>query len=818
MARLCDPSLSQAPFCRTHDTNELIAVVLVRRLDRNETSFGVNLKSFQTSGLVDPEWWLEQQQRQRQLQQRKSSSSTTQSTPTATPKDDSKVGQESKPAEATQTPESSIEKSTAEVAAQSPPSSVVADGDKIAIPEENVPTKQENLDEAPEQVQNENVAEIHAISPSSESGGTNDGKENKDPSSPSQTSETSRSAETTNETAGTNGTEKPSTMVAIPTTSNGPVQQEASTNGSNSPSPESQSAPASCSHDEDEDQTNLSPATSAAAAAATAAPNTNTTEKNNSLSNTSSIPASVPSTTTTEVKADSDMLEHDQKGDKPPSVATPVSTALVGAAPAAPVAPVAPKRRRRRRVNFTVMMIVDAEKHNERRPKDSEEHLLQPGDIIVSIGGTPIAGMTFAEACAIFTTKSEKQGDSEIHAKLLVARRRAPKPKVVISSSTIKAAPKQSASTNASSTALTTVAVKSADLPDAAPKSMVEPTGPSPTPMKVLSLLPANASMNFGPNEIAVLTDSFFHAIHHPTRLLGQSISEAILDQTTGIFRQVAALKDCSLAHRSVETLRSKWTQLTRSIDLAFAERARDFWSKTLQEESGKDEDATDLPFSCDSDRSLLRQMPRPPKGCRCKSHDHEYLHDAKCSLYRDLRRRLSEDELSELLQTATATTKNNKKGIKDLNVVETAFKDRMVKLKTAAEMEATEARFVARMEEIQVKECKKAVFAPNLSTIVLSTILELQREFPINEMDAPEEMDVEEESDDEDDGMDEENVPLMALGKRRTDEGVTRDGKKHKTSHQNRISPKYLARMLQYISKTWGHVYREPSHEEYAW
>jgi hypothetical protein len=139
--------------------------------------------------------------------------------------------------------------------------------------------------------------------------------------------------------------------------------------------------------------------------------------------------------------------------------------------------------------------------------------------------------------------------------------------------------------------------------------------------------------------------------------------------------------------------------------------------------------------------------------------------------------------------------------------------------------MEAAEARFVARMEEIQVKECKKAVFAPTLTAMVLSTVFALQREFPMQQVLAPEQAmmtvddDEEEEKDDEcDDEEDDEDVPLMALGKRKISGTVLQDGKKQKTNGGNKISFKYLIRMLQYISNTWGHVYREPSHEEYAW
>ena len=128
--------------------------------------------------------------------------------------------------------------------------------------------------------------------------------------------------------------------------------------------------------------------------------------------------------------------------------------------------------------------------------------------------------------------------------------------------------------------------------------------------------------------------------------------------------------------------------------------------------------------------------------------------------------------------------------------------------------MEEGEARFVAHMEEVQVKECKKAVFAPtSLATMVLSTVFELQREFPISKEDG--------EDEDEDDEEEEEEVTLAVLGtKRKTASKSGNNSKRPRQSTvaERRVSFQYLLRMLQHISKVWGHVYREPSHEDFAW
>ena len=148
------------------------------------------------------------------------------------------------------------------------------------------------------------------------------------------------------------------------------------------------------------------------------------------------------------------------------------------------------------------------------------------------------------------------------------------------------------------------------------------------------------------------------------------------------------------------------------------------------------------------------------------------------------------------------------------MNVVQTAFKDRIVKLRTVTEMEEGEARFVAHMEEVQVKECKKAVFAPSaLTSIILSTVFELQREFPVTNDD--------DDEDDDDDDDDEEDMPLAFLGGKRKASTASRSNdkrQKQNSASDKRISFQYLLRSLQHISKVWGHVYREPSHEDYAW
>ena len=767
---LQDPMKPPSPF--SHGTHTLVTIVLVRSVD--EKSFGVNLKSFNQSTLVDPEWW-EQQQKQKLLP------------PNLKTLNSKDVVSETKTIvsnNADDDDDSTIRAPTANALENI---SVASNVKKAPTVDNVVPmardSKETSLVEKEADLKTDNVApEIKTVP----DGATKGPKENAivDVIVANNQSET-KPLESNNPQDCPLGEEiiaeksHTDTLLSTALYSKQPgvsLNSESTTLTSKDDSITELESLKRVSEKTDVTTNNESGANAAFSRGSNdPAPMAVETTKTVELGTTKIDPNGMPNSQSPgTLKVESKSMDTEK-----------VSDAEAKLLPTTPSASVNQQRRRRRRVNFTFMVIVDAEKQNARR-SGCDEPLLQPEDIVVSIGGTQIAGMTFAQACSIFAIKSENNGDHEIRNTLVVARRK-PKPVKPLPALSLPTKPQKTADADKGTVSI-------------APTPDISISLAKPAPPVTLLSLPANSSMNFECNEIAVLTDSLFAAIHHPNRLLGQPLSEDVFGQTSSIFRQVAALKECSLAHRSVETLQSKWKELAQTFDMTLSDSAREYWTKALKEESGES-----LPFSSDAERSMLRQMPRPARGCRCKSRTHEYVHDPKCSLYRDLRRHLTEEELSEFLYKDTL----KKKGPKDLNAVEAAFKDRILKLKTSAEMEDMEARFVARMEEIQVKELKKAVFAPTLSAMVLSTIFELQRQFPIQHI--PEVIVDEDESDDEEelnDECDEENVPLMDLRKR----------KKQKTKADPTISPKYLISMLHYISKTWGAVYREPSHEEYAW
>lgn len=460
------------------------------------------------------------------------------------------------------------------------------------------------------------------------------------------------------------------------------------------------------------------------------------------------------------------------------------------------------RRKRRRRMNFGVMLVLDAEKQNTRRQSVSQDEKLQPGDIIIAIAGQNIAGMTFKDACSIFSSKSENVADAQVETKVVVARKKEaslPAPVLPVPTTSNLVDFKATSGTYANCNKPATTSV---DLP-------LE-----------------NTSTSFTAVEIAMLAECVRKTLIHRSRMLGTVIPDSTWQQTCSIFRMAAILCNSSISYRSIGTLQNKWIELTRTMEYGIAEKARKFWTSRLQQDC----DGDDPPFFSDAERSAMRNLPRPAegKGCRCKQKDHHYLFDPKCTLYRDLRKRLPSEEIDELVKPKKVPGKcsSNDGGLKDLNAVESAFKSRILKLKENADNESLEARFVAKMEEIQVKELKKAIFAPNLTSIVLSAVFELQRDFLAKSQEDAESMGnfFGEDGEDVDEGdEDYDDVLLIELGKRKPKEDLKgrKDGKKQRVQdnvRQSSVVVHYLIRMLEYISKTWGHCYREPSNEDYAW
>jgi hypothetical protein len=430
--------------------------------------------------------------------------------------------------------------------------------------------------------------------------------------------------------------------------------------------------------------------------------------------------------------------------------------------------PAKQRRRRRRRVFFCVMYVVDAVKQNSRLSTLNKEHQanLEEGDLVLSINGKSVAGLTFQEACSLFRSSSHSESTdaaecAPLSATLVVARL---KGKLKLAESPLKAA-------KPSNSPLLTTSPKRALIV----KVDIKTTE--------LAIILASCTMK-------TMTD--------PQRLLGQPVSEEGL---------LSSMAKTILAHHDTSTLQQKWNQLVQTVEQAMQDKASAHWrQKWLLETPDIRERYAD--GWSDSQRSRLRNRARQAKGCRCGKEDHEYVQDEKCALYSNLLRLATSD-----FNQGDDDSKQHKKGghseTKSLNVVQAAFKDRIVNLKRATEMEAAEARFVSRMERIQVRQCKQAVFAPSLSTMVLSAVIALRQEFPSSSVE--EDPSGKDQVSEDEDSCGEEDLPLAALGKRKH---VDRSNEE---AHL-KIALSYLSRLISYISKTWGHVYHEPCHSEYAW
>jgi hypothetical protein len=445
-------------------------------------------------------------------------------------------------------------------------------------------------------------------------------------------------------------------------------------------------------------------------------------------------------------------------------------------------------KKRRRRVNFAVMLVREAEKQNSRQPHISSDFKLQAGDIVIAIGDQDLSGMMFADACKVFASKAVTVSDHLIRTKVVVARQK-----------------KSSISTN-------TISSSSGARPfpvSAIPAYPKEGTFP----------LPTNESMDFTPSEIALLANNMHAGFNARNRMLGKAIPDDVWNQVASIFKTVSQLKNPAITNRSSDTLRKKWQQITQMKDISIADKARQFWAGKLREQFGENNSLFASYVEVHALRQAARVGPRPAKGCRCGREDHEYLYDNECHLYADIRKRLSAEELEELLPSKDIKGKLSSMEKKALNAVNTANKTRILKLKELNKKEEAEDRFVMKMEEIQAKELKKAIHAPHLSSIVLSAISELQREFPLpKEEEQP--SDEEEDADDEDELDEDDYAPLVSLGKRdaQATEAVSKKQKVLHAADNPTISLQYLMRLLEYVSKTWGHCYREPSQLDYAW
>lgn len=486
------------------------------------------------------------------------------------------------------------------------------------------------------------------------------------------------------------------------------------------------------------------------------------------------------------------------------------------------VVPAKQRRRRRRRVFFGVMTVVAAEQQNARIKTDDPSHMLKPGDIILKLNGHDVGGLTFQQACGLFAscdTPASSSKGSESHAdtircSLTVARL---KRKPIINW-------KPALPTNINSSVGTLVKTSQ-------PLNIPLPK----IPLVVNDVTNQVISGDFSNMEMLALAQGAIRCVFEPTRTLGYEIPLEL---------EVKCFQLSALARRDYPAIRSMRDHAARSIELSMKQAAISHWISQwrIEAENMGITDDLQVSYLSDAQRSALRELPRPAKGCRCGSMNHAHVNDSKCVLYRNLRYlSASQVEPEERKKESKLVMMSN------LNAVETAFKDRIFKLKEETEREEEEARFVNEMEELQVVRSKVAVFAPTFTAMVLSSIAELS-----GEISAIEDIVCDTEADtvgerskrtgpttgsqaegahvDEDDDVD-DDLPLMALGRRSGPSSEEPEAKRIKTQDSDKSSDEretveemlpldlsFLAKVLRHISHTWGHLYKEPSDADYAW
>lgn len=451
------------------------------------------------------------------------------------------------------------------------------------------------------------------------------------------------------------------------------------------------------------------------------------------------------------------------------------------------------KRKRRKRAFFHAMSVMDASKQNAKTPDTDKEKKLRQGDLILEINGVRTCGLPFFTACQLFascnvsgTCKTEAGAENEDAAKLiecslLLARRKPPLPKPPTPVQTTSSIEQRVSAPVASNTKSSADAV-------------------------------SDVARDFSSDEMKALASLVAGVSGHPGRLLGYGPSEQVWRQSV--------TSSSALAARDLSSIQRKLHDMQSSLDAVAASAYDAFWKKEWESQHV---DLT-MPARLEnkymtlSQLSSIRALPRLPRGCRCGGFDHSYVNSPKCILYHALRK-WSGKTPPDFAQKKIALDTS----FRDLSAMETAFKDRFVKMKEDQENEIAEAKFVDEMEKLQTQKQKRAVFAPNFTTMVLCAVASIGYTFkqPVEPSLQP--TDVNEASADSVDGdKDVDDLPLLALGKRPASDEVAGSPSKKIRNGTEPLSlgyhPAFLAQLLIFLSRTWGHIYREPTHDEFSW
>ncbi len=490
------------------------------------------------------------------------------------------------------------------------------------------------------------------------------------------------------------------------------------------------------------------------------------------------------------------------------------------------------KQKKKRLQKFGAMSVITAEVQNKRVITGiAKDRLLQSGDIILGIDGIDISNLLFHDATKLFaknsedtvnrdntnlqdtsasTTNEQVVNDSVVIECILTVARERKVTKILdklMALENLQAPTAVMVGTNKS------IAAAPPATPTDVPKiailtSITGETAPTPVLTKIPLLL--------GPKATSIISGDFTDE-ELQALVFGMKEESGKFDETT--FSNIIANPSFRkfFSRRTQNDLKLKWDFETRCFDRTLTMNASKAWREEWEaEENAEGNGQEAMQFISPSQRSLLKNRPRPYSRCKCGSLEHQFVSDSRCVLYRNLRI-LAKPSVLEDLNKMGGLTFNLEKYNGKLNSIGNAQVQRLVKRNEKEMAEQAEAKFVDAMEQIQTKDLGIAVFAPRiLSVMILSSIATM---FP----------NVEEPLDDDsnasttckrDEGDGDDNVLLMALSRKRKGyaDVISKSSSKKLRGETPAPNAYCMAKLLVHISKTWGHLYQSQTKSEYAW
>ena len=474
------------------------------------------------------------------------------------------------------------------------------------------------------------------------------------------------------------------------------------------------------------------------------------------------------------------------------------------------------RKPRRKRTPFGVVLVTQI-KQQEYSSEVEDDSRIKVDDIILSIQGVSVGEKEFSEACKLFAAPSIPIKDDKW--KVCAIKVARPKQK---SSNRVKKEKKE----------------KNNTFP-ALPKQITVPIVVNQDTNTIIS-------GDFSIEETNALISGMQRA--HATKLIRKSQFDY-----EDIWDVVKTLHICKnvFTKRTNSDLMKKWNFETSLFDKITKENAKKYWEESWGLETAKDSNLGSN-FECltDSQRSQLRLSHRPPRGCKCGSLDHDRVNHPQCILYRNLKQQvigeIGKKYFEEAISNQDPSTDAQKNSTKDTGKSELILqriRDAKTKrMKLNHEADEKEAFYVEYMEKVQVKN-GMAIFAPtHLSIMVISAVTELSKLIlqsksddqnmqditPKKEANSPKQkpLSIENIDDlsDSDSDNDDDDILLVSLKSKETKEqkeeiqkvlDVVNASFKEVKTEKTTVT---MLDVLMYISKTWGHVFEEPSHLEYSW